>query len=246
MNSFYSNNFSIINLYKKPSSKSEVVTQMIYGEGFNIINKSAKWFKIRIKEDKYTGYIKKKNFFSYIKPTHKVSVLFAETYKNPNFKNKITKLPYASKIKIDKVYPRFSRFQNSWIETKKIRPLKYKNKDIFKDIKIFKGVKYIWGGKTFKGIDCSALIQICLNFNNRYCPRDSGQQEKFFLKKISLKNIKKNDIIYWKGHVAVALSNKKLIHAYGPRKKTIVMNIQKTIKLIKQTADLNVVSIKRV
>ena len=67
MNSLYLNNFPIINLYKKPSIKSEVVTQMIYGEGFNIINKSAKWLKIRIKEDKYTGYIKKKNFFSYIK-----------------------------------------------------------------------------------------------------------------------------------------------------------------------------------
>ena len=132
------------------------------------------------------------------------------------------------------------------LKKKKIKPLKYKNKDIFKDIKIFKGVKYIWGGKTFKGIDCSALIQVCLNFNNKFCPRDSGQQEKFFFRKVSLKKIKKNDIIYWKGHVAVALSNKNLIHAYGPRKKTIIMNIQKTIKLIKKTANLKVVSIKRI
>ena len=246
MNNFYSNNFSTINLYKKPSSKSEVVTQMIYGERFKVINKSSKWLKIKIIEDKYTGYIKKKKFFSYIRPTHKVSVLCADIYRTPNFKSKITKLPYASKIKIDKVYSKFARFQNNWIEKKKIKPLKYKNKDIFKDIKIFKGVKYIWGGKTFKGIDCSALIQVCLNFNNKFCPRDSGQQEKFFFRKVCLKKIKKNDIIYWKGHVAVALSNKNLIHAYGPRKKTIIMNIQKTIKLIKKTANLKVVSIKRI
>ena len=57
--------------------------------------------------------------------------------------------------------------------------------------------------------------------------------------------IKKNDILYWKGHVAVALSRKKLIHAYGPMKKTVIMDINKTIKRIKKTANLKLVSIKR-
>jgi len=246
MNNLFSNNYPIINLYKKASTKSEIITQMIYGEGFKIINKSSKWLKIKIKEDKYIGYIKKKKFFSYIEPTHKVSVLFAKIYKNPNLKNRIKDFPYASKIKIDKKNSKFSKFQNNWVETKNIKPIKYKNKNIFKDIKIFRGVKYIWGGKTFKGIDCSALIQVCLNFNNQFCPRDSAQQEKFFKKNIKLKNIKKNDIIYWKGHVALALSNKKLIHAYGPKKKTLTMNLSQTIKLIKQTANLKVISIKRI
>jgi cell wall-associated NlpC family hydrolase len=246
MNNLYFNNFPIINLYNKPSAKSEVVTQMIFGEGFKIINKSSKWLKIKIYEDKYIGYIKNKKFFSYIRPTHKVCVLFAKTYKNPNFKNEITKLPYASKIKIDEKNKKFSKFLNNWIENKNIKPIDYKNKNIFKDIEIFKKIKYTWGGKTFKGIDCSALIQVCLNFNNQFCPRDTSQQVKFFKKKTRLKNIRKNDIIYWKGHVAVALSDKKLIHAYGPKKKTIVMNILKTIKLIKRTANLDIVSIKRI
>ena len=64
-------------------------------------------------------------------------------------------------------------------------------------------------------------------------------------KNVKLKNIKKNDIIYWKGHVAVALSNKKLIHAYGPMKKTVIMDINQTIKRIERTAKLNVIGIKR-
>ncbi len=246
MNKIYSNNYPIINLYKKASSKSEIVTQMIYGERFEIIKKLRKWLKIKIKEDRYNGYIRKQKFISYSKPTHKVSVLSAKIYKNTNSKNQIKNLPYGSKLKILNKHPKFSRFQNHWIETKNIKPIKYKNKDIFKDIKIFKDVKYIWGGKTFKGIDCSALIQVCFNFNNKFCPRDSGQQVRFFRKNINLKNIKKNDIIYWKGHVAVALSNKKLIHAYGPRKKTIIMNISDTIELIKKTANLKVISVKRI
>ena len=64
-------------------------------------------------------------------------------------------------------------------------------------------------------------------------------------KNVKLNNIKKNDIIYWKGHVAVALSNKKLIHAYGPMKKTVIMNINQAIKRIERTAKLNVIGIKR-
>ena len=76
MNNLYSNNYPVINLYKRTSLKSEVVTQMIYGEDFKIINKSLKWLKIKIINDKYVGYIKKKKFSSHVKPTHKVSVLF--------------------------------------------------------------------------------------------------------------------------------------------------------------------------
>ena len=75
MNSLSTNNYPAINLYKKASSKSKIVTQMIYGESFKIINKSSKWMKIKIKEDGYTGYIKQKKFIAYSKPTHKVSVL---------------------------------------------------------------------------------------------------------------------------------------------------------------------------
>ena len=51
-------------------------------------------------------------------------------------------------------------------------------------------------------------------------------------------------IIFWKGHVAVCLSKKKLIHAYGPKKKVIIMDIRKTINLIKKTAKLEVIGIK--
>ena len=246
MNKIFSNNYPIINLHKKPSYKSEIVTQMIYGEAFTIINKSTKWIKIKIKEDHYIGYVKRREFISYVKPTHKVATLFANIYRKPNFKSKTGRLPYISKIKIDEINSKFAKFQNKWIEKKNIKPLKYKNKDIFKDLKIFKNVKYKWGGKTFVGIDCSALVQICLNFNNKFCPRDSNQQVRFFKKNKKLKKIKKNDIIYWKGHVAIALSNKKIIHAYGPLKKTLVMNMSQTIKRIRETANLEIISVKRI
>ena len=111
---------------------------------------------------------------------------------------------------------------------------------------MYKNIKYKWGGKSFKGIDCSALVQVCINFNNKFCPRDAKDQVKYFKKDIRLKNIKKNDIIYWKNHVAVVLSKNKLIHAYGPLKKTVIMDIKKTIKKVEKTAKLKVIGIKRI
>ena len=246
MKKYYSNNYSYTKVFKTMSVNSEMITQMIYGDSFSIIKKKNKWFKIKIREDGYTGYIKKKKFMSYVKPTHKVCKLFANIYKYPN-KIKINKkLTYGSKIKIKYIKSNFGKFENYWIKTDCVKLINYKNKNIFSKIKIFKDVKYCWGGKTYKGLDCSALVQLFFNYNNQYCPRDAKDQIKYFKKNIKLKNIKQNDIIYWRGHVAVALSKTKLIHAYGPMKKTVIMNIDKTIKLIRKTAKLKVLSIKRI
>ena len=245
MSKFFTNTNPELNLFKKPSIKSEVVTQIIFGESFKILKKNKKFFQIKIKEDGYVGFIKKIKLFNHIKPNFKVSTLYANVYKNPKSNKIISKLPFASKIKVEKAYTKFAKFSKGWIKYKNIKPINHKDKDVFKNIKIFKNTKYKWGGRTFKGIDCSALIQICLQYDNKYCPRDSGQQIKFFKKNINLKKINKNDIIYWKGHVALALSKHKLIHAYGPMKKTIIMNINETLNKIETTAKLKVVKIKR-
>jgi len=242
---YFTNNFSVINLQKKPSRKSEIVTQMIYGESFSILKKNNKWLKIKIKEDNYKGYIQRKNYPEYLKASHKINRLKAGIYKLPNKKIKINELTFGSKIRIIDKKNQFYKFAKGWINKKDVSLISFKEKNYFKKINIFKNTRYKWGGKSFKGIDCSALIQVCLNFNNKYCPRDAKDQVKYFKKNIKLINIKKNDIIYWKGHVAVALNNKRLIHAYGPMKKTVIMGIDQTIKRINKTANLKVIGIKR-
>ena len=241
----FTNNFVVINLYKKPSIKSEVVTQMIYGDNFSILKKSRKWLKIKIKEDGYKGYIKNNNFPKLLKSTHKVNILKSNVYKLPNKKMKINNIPFGSKIKVLGSKKMFFKFSKGWISKKDVRPISYKDKNLFRKIFIFKNVKYKWGGKSFKGIDCSGLIQVFFNFNNKFCPRDAKDQVKFFKKNVKLEDIRRNDIIFWKGHVALAISKTHLIHAYGPMKKTVVMKIDQTIKKIEETAKLKVLSIKR-
>ena len=245
MTKYLTNNYSVINLYKKPSSRSEIVTQMIFGESFSISKKTIKWLKIKIKEDGYNGYIKNKKFQKFLKPTHKINILKSKVFKFPNYKMKINEIPFGSKIKVLENKKQFFRFSEGWVSKSDVRPINYREKNPFRKISMFKNIRYKWGGKSFNGIDCSALIQVFLNFNNKFCPRDAKDQFKFFKKNIKLNKIKKNDIIYWKGHVALVLSNKKLIHAYGPMKKTVIMGIKQTIKRIEQTAKLKVIGIKR-
>jgi uncharacterized protein YgiM (DUF1202 family) len=245
MTKYFSNNFSIINIYKKASTKSEIVTQMIYGDSFSIFLKKNKWLKIKIKEDNYKGYIQRKNFSEYLKPTHKICILNAKIYKFPH-KEVINQLSFGSKIKVTSKNSNFLKFEKGWVNKNDVKSLSYIEKNPFKKIQIFKNIKYKWGGKSFKGIDCSALIQVFLNFNNQYCPRDAKDQVKYFKKNIKFNKIKKNDIIYWKGHVALAISSKKLIHAYGPMKKTLVMGINETVQKIYKTAKLSVINVKRI
>ena len=246
MKNNFGNNLPIVNLHKKNSLKSGIDTQLLYGDIFKVIKKHNGWRKIRIKEDGYVGYVKSGKFSEPIKPNFKVCVLKARLFGGPSSKKKLKKfLPYNSRVKIIGKNGKFGKFGKYWIKTSDLKKINFKYRNIFKNVKLFKNTKYLWGGKSYKGIDCSALVQVFFNHNNRYCPRDSKDQEKYFKKKIKLKNIRKNDMIFWKGHVAIALSKNNLIHAYGPMKKVVIMNIKKTIEKIYKTANLKVTSIRR-
>ena len=241
------NNLSILNVYKKKNIKSKVVTQLLYGDTFKKLNQSGAWIKIKNDLDNYQGYIKNKKFPINHKNTHKVFVLHSNLYSKPNNKSKIRiKLSFGSRIRVLKKKDSFGKFDNFWIKKKDLKKINVKTKDSFKNIKKFINVKYKWGGKHFTGVDCSGLIQLLLNFNNKFCPRDTKDQIKYFKKKIQLKKIKKNDLIFWKGHVAIVISKNKLIHAYGPYKKVVVMPIKKTFDIIYKTANLKVIGIRRI
>tara|TARA_Y100000992_G_scaffold1225_1_gene752 strand:+ start:114 stop:830 length:717 start_codon:yes stop_codon:yes gene_type:complete len=236
------NKYSCINIYEHKKKNSKLSSQILYGEKFIILKEYKDWYKIKTSYDKYVGFIKKKKFEKFThKPTHKVSSLKANIFSKPFKSSKIKmKLSFASLLQIKASKNNFLKFDNYWIQKSDVVPINYKEK-IFNKITIFKGVKYKWGGKKFDGIDCSGLVQLFYKFNNVYCPRDTSPQFRYFKK---FKSIKKNAIIFWKGHVAVCLSKKKLIHAYGPKKKVVIMDIKKTINLIKKTAKLDVIGIR--
>jgi hypothetical protein len=243
-NFYFKSNFS--NIHKKPSKFSEVTSQLLYGEKFKILSKNKNWIKIKTSFDNYIGYIKNAQYVEKFKPNYKVSNLKAKIFKKPNSssKNWLTLGSKLSVIDENKNYIKIEK--NKWIKKKDIKKINHKEKDFIKIFKKFLNVKYVWGGKTYKGIDCSALLQIFFNYNNLFYPRDTKDQINYSKGSSMKTKFKKGDIIFWKGHVAMCLNSKKLIHAYGPEKKVLIMPIIKTINRIRETAKLKVKKISRI
>ena len=130
------------------------------------------------------GYIKNKKFPLSEISSHKISVLQSNLYSGPNNKNKINKkLSFGSKIKVIDKKNKFYKFDNYWIKKKDLKKNNFTKKNSFNDIHQFIDIKYKWGGKYYDGVDCSGLIQLFLNFNNKFCPRDTKDQIKYFKKK---------------------------------------------------------------
>ena len=190
--------------------------------------------------------VKNKNYTDNFHPTHKVFVLKANIF------NKIKRktgyfLTFASKVSIIQESKKFIEFEkNKWIKKTDIKKIDYIEKDYLKIFKLFLNTKYIWGGKTYKGIDCSAILQLFFYFNNKSYPRDTKDQIRYSKKKFDIRLFKKGDIIFWKGHVAICLNSKELIHAYGPEKKVLIMPIIKTINRIKKTAKLEIKKVAKI
>ena len=85
------NNLPFINVYNKKNIKSEVVTQLLYGDLFKKIKNDGIWIKIKNELDNYIGFIKKKKFPKNEEYTHKVHKLSANLYLEANFKSKSKK-----------------------------------------------------------------------------------------------------------------------------------------------------------
>ena len=245
------NNFlnkSVANIYFKPSPNSEVVSQILYGEKFKILLKRKKYIKIKTHYDNYIGYIKKDKFLENFKPSYKISKIKSRIFfkRDKRFLSSNHYLYYGSgvcKRNENKKYIEFEK--NKWIKKSDIKNIDHHEKNYIKIFKFFLNTKYLWGGKTCDGIDCSALIQIYFYYNRIFFPRDTKDQIRFCKRKRS-KNRLKGDIVFWKGHVGICLNKSRFIHAYGPKKKVIIMPTVQTIKLIDKTANLKVKKVSNI
>lgn len=241
-------NIALSNIYTKPNTKSEVSSQILYGEKFKILSEKKGWFKIKTYFDNYIGYIKKQKYKNQFKPQFKVfkskSRIFIKK-KNKFFSSK-NFLYFGSGISVldrNKEYLEFEK--NRWIKKSDTKNIYHYEKNYLKIIKLFLNSKYMWGGKTLNGIDCSALIQIYFYYNRIFFPRDSKDQIRYCKSKKNKKFVK-GDIIFWKGHVGICLNKSQFIHAYGPKKKVLVMPTNSTIELIKKTANLKIKKVSNI
>ena len=249
-NKYFSNSLTV-NVLEKPYRNSNISSQIIYGESFKILSKYKNFYKVKSLYDNYTGFIAKDvKLNKKFNPTHKIKTLKSKIYiGSENSKKKPTKmwLPFGSNLELLKKNKNFIMFEkNKWIKFNDICSVSSRDINFTKIFKLFLNCPYKWGGKTFEGIDCSALVQIYYKYNNKFFPRDTVDQIKKKKGFNTKKNYKKGDVIFWRGHVAVCINSDKLIHAYGPKRKVLIMPIEETILRIERTANLQVKKIFKI
>jgi cell wall-associated NlpC family hydrolase len=108
--------------------------------------------------------------------------------------------------------------------------INHKNLNIIKTIEYFLNIPYLLGGKSFMGIDCSGLIQVCLNFHGIKIPRNTVDQINYNNESIvDTKAFEKNCLVFWDGHVAILKSKNNIIHsnAYHMKVKKEALSIAK-------------------
>ena len=165
-NYFFKKQFS--NIYKKASKNSEVTSQIIYGEKFKILSKNKKWIKIKTLFDNYIGYIENKDYVDKHDPKYKVYSLKARVSNKFNKKTK-NFLPFGSKVDLINENKNHIEFEkNKWLKKSDLKKIDHKEINFNKIFKLFLKTKYVWGGKTYRGIDCSALLQIFYYYNNKF------------------------------------------------------------------------------
>ena len=92
----------------------------------------------------------------------------------------------------------------------------------------FLDVPYLWGGTSWRGIDCSALVQLCYRMSGYMLPRDADQQHDVLPSSVMLNEMREGDLIFFGKehitHVAIALNGKEYIHAEGQNYNRVTIN----------------------
>jgi cell wall-associated NlpC family hydrolase len=133
-------------------------------------------------------------------------------------------LPLNAKLHIAEGGARFSRLAGGgYVCSGHIVPLGSHADDWIGVAEGFLGVPYVWGGKTFAGIDCSGLIQTSLETAGIAAPRDTDLMESALGKPIALDApLERGDLVFWKGHMGAMLDAVRFIHASGSAMQVVI------------------------
>lgn len=201
---------------KEPSDPSEMVTQLLFGEQYTVIESQEKWVKIQGELDGYVCWIDKKMHtptpFSSVK---KITRHHGDCWVDENSGKKIMLCP-GSIIREKNTFAGDdgSHYQLQSNDT---------NLTLEQAALSFENAPYLWGGKSLMGIDCSGFTQVVMRMMGIDLPRDAYQQEEIGTH-INVEQAQKGDLAYFKSagsardkvtHVGIVLDDHKIIHASG-------------------------------
>ncbi|HBC45623.1 MAG TPA: hypothetical protein DCZ43_01110 [candidate division Zixibacteria bacterium] len=223
----YRININAADIRSKPKFKSERITQALYNEPVEVLKIGDDYHYVKL-HDGYKGYVKKlflskegangDGFYIIKSP-------LTPAYSAPDKHSPIlTMLPFAAEIKVHPQNDLFMashspRYGDIFLKSSDLIPIANRPRltketvpEMLELSRRFMGVPYLWGGRTYFGVDCSGFVNVILKYFGITIPRKTKDQVKFG-KKVPYGDIEVGDLLFFRIHVGIALNKTDYIHS---------------------------------
>jgi len=239
-------------LRHEPRPDAPLATEALKGERVTIYDTDAEGFAWgQLAADDYVGWLPDNALKpAGAAPTHKVAALRTLAFPGPDIKlPPLEALPFGARLAVARFADRMAVTERGvYVPRAHLAPVGENERDFVAVAERFLGAPYLWGGKTALGIDCSGLVQIALTACGVSCPRDSDMQERAFGMAVAgaadLYDLKRGDLVFWRGHVAIVRDRETLLHANAFHMAVVIEPLAAAI-LRTRSAGSDITSVRR-
>jgi cell wall-associated NlpC family hydrolase len=210
----------VAGLHKSPDQTSMQLSQVIFGERLRVFDEANGFAFVQLERDRYVGYVASHAIsFLVSAHTHRVAVPSTLLFPKPDLKSTpAIALPMNAAMGVADTSGDYAELTGGGFVWKKHLTDRPPTDDFVTVAQRFLNVPYLWGGKTFAGLDCSGLVQTALHAVGKLAPRDSDMQESDLGQPIAagdFSKLRRGDLVFWKGHVGIMEDATTLLHANG-------------------------------
>jgi cell wall-associated NlpC family hydrolase len=210
---------AVVPLHSAPRFDARRMTELLYGERVKVFAVEEGWAWVKAAHDGYVGYVPASALSREItSAAHRVAVPLTFMYPAPDIKSlPAVALPMNARVEIIETADRFMRLRNGrFVFGDHLKALTSHESDFVSVAERFLHAPYLWGGKTFDGVDCSGLVQTALHAAGLACPRDTDMQEKELgFPVIDHNALQRGDLIFWTNHAGIMIDTEQILHATG-------------------------------